>query len=38
MFKNNLPNGTGEFLWSDGLKYSGQWKEGMQEGVGVQIQ
>jgi hypothetical protein len=38
MFKDNVPNGAGEFFWSDGLKYSGQWKSGVQDGIGVQVQ
>lgn len=37
MYKENVPNGTGEFFWSDGVKYSGQWRGGIQEGAGVQI-
>lgn len=37
MFKNGVPHGTGDFYWSDGLIYKGQWKDGFQEGIGVQI-
>lgn len=38
MFKDNVPNGTGEFYWADGLRFNGQWKFGVQEGIGIQIQ
>ena len=24
----DLFNGTGEYIWSDGLKYKGDWKDG----------
>ena len=37
MFKKNLPEGTGNFFWADGVKYEGQWKNGVQDGIGVQI-
>ena len=33
-FKENLPNGVGIYLYSDGSKYKGQIKNGLREGVG----
>ena len=36
-YENGVPHGRGEFRWSDGLKYVGSWRGGMQEGEGVEI-
>lgn len=37
MFVNDIAEGTGTFTWQDGTKYEGSWKNGKQEGRGIQI-
>merc|ERR1712217_48144 len=32
---NDLKEGEGTFLWADGRRFTGQWKEGKQHGVGL---
>ena len=34
---NNVPNGQGDYFYSDGFKYSGNWIDGRQEGEGTFI-
>lgn len=34
-FKKGLPHGKGNYVWSDGQKYSGDWKNGIKEGYGA---
>ncbi|KAI7742180.1 hypothetical protein M8C21_029939, partial [Ambrosia artemisiifolia] len=33
-FSNNLPHGSGKYLWSDGCMYEGDWKKGKASGKG----
>ena len=35
MFQNNLREGEGEMMWSNGTSYKGEWKKGMANGKGV---
>lgn len=30
----NVPEGSGDYLWSDGCKYEGEWRRGMRHGYG----
>jgi len=32
-----MPNGYGIFYYTDGVVFKGNWKEGLEHGVGVQI-
>lgn len=34
-FKNGYPEGKGEYKWSTGERYFGEWKEGKRDGVGT---
>ena len=34
-FKNGLKHGAGEFVFRDGLKYAGQYVEGVRQGSGM---
>ena len=34
-FLKGLKHGSGLFVWPNGKKYQGQWKEGKQDGVGI---
>jgi hypothetical protein len=36
-FACDVVHGQGFFTWSDGLKYSGNWKNGVQHGNGIEI-
>ena len=36
-FDNGVPHGMGEFKWSDGVRYIGNWRCGAQEGEGVEV-
>lgn len=31
---SNAPEGSGEYIWSDGCKYEGEWRSGMRHGYG----
>ena len=33
--KVDLFNGIGEYIWNDGLKYNGDWKNGKMNGKGT---
>ncbi|KAI3447539.1 hypothetical protein Pfo_004204 [Paulownia fortunei] len=30
----NVPEGSGNYIWSDGCKYEGEWRSGMRHGYG----
>lgn len=34
---NGLPEGTGIYLWNDGSKYEGDFKQGLRSGQGIWI-
>ena len=34
-FLKGLPDGQGIYIWADGRKYEGAWKEGKREGKGI---
>lgn len=34
-FKNGYPDGKGEYKWSTGERYFGEWKEGKRDGEGI---
>ncbi|KAL8516741.1 hypothetical protein ACS0TY_015125 [Phlomoides rotata] len=31
---SNAPEGSGDYVWSDGCKYEGEWRSGMRHGYG----
>ena len=33
--KGNCKNGKGTYIWHDGMKYVGEWKDGNQNGQGT---
>ncbi|KAG5524974.1 hypothetical protein RHGRI_031606 [Rhododendron griersonianum] len=33
-FSNNMPHGSGKYLWRDGCMYEGEWKKGKATGKG----
>ena len=35
MYYDDKKQGHGVFVWPDGRKYNGYWKNGKQEGVGI---
>lgn len=34
-FKNGYPDGKGEYIWSTGERYYGEWNKGKRDGVGT---
>jgi hypothetical protein len=32
---NNFPEGYGEYVWSDGSNYKGDFKQGLRNGFGI---
>lgn len=32
--RGNIPEGSGDYVWSDGCKYEGEWRCGMRSGYG----
>jgi len=33
-FRDGLPEGTGTYTWADGSVYTGEWVEGLRQGIG----
>ena len=36
-FENNKKNGQGSYVWNDGDKYTGSWRDGNRHGLGTHI-
>ena len=34
-FFENKKHGVGTFVWKDGRKYIGEWKNGVKDGIGM---